>query len=82
MFLYFIDHNADGLICVIHWCVIFIFSSNVIKSCLAGYDSDYLFDWTILKYQQMQQEKTQSQPPVSSFLGLVFKITIVNELLL
>ncbi|KAH1203384.1 Casein kinase 1-like protein 3 [Glycine max] len=29
----------------------------------AGYDSDYLFDWTILKYQQMQQEKTQSQPP-------------------
>ncbi|WVY89243.1 hypothetical protein V8G54_034757 [Vigna mungo] len=28
----------------------------------AGYDSDYLFDWTILKYQQMQQQKTQSQP--------------------
>ncbi|KAG2389734.1 uncharacterized protein HKW66_Vig0178070 [Vigna angularis] len=26
------------------------------------YDSDYLFDWTILKYQQMQQQKTQSQP--------------------
>ncbi|XP_020208081.1 casein kinase 1-like protein 3 isoform X3 [Cajanus cajan] len=29
----------------------------------AGYDSDYLFDWTILKYQQMQQQKTQSQSP-------------------
>ncbi|KAL2318209.1 hypothetical protein Fmac_032085 [Flemingia macrophylla] len=29
----------------------------------AGYDSDYLFDWTILKYQQMQQQKIQSQPP-------------------
>ncbi|QCE00040.1 serine/threonine kinase [Vigna unguiculata] len=28
----------------------------------AGYDSDYLFDWTILKYQQMQQQKTQTQP--------------------
>ncbi|XP_027189057.1 uncharacterized protein [Cicer arietinum] len=27
-----------------------------------GYVSDYLFDWTILKYQQMQQTKAQSQP--------------------
>ncbi|KAK8473192.1 hypothetical protein PHAVU_001G073501 [Phaseolus vulgaris] len=28
----------------------------------AGYDSDSLFDWTILKYQQMQQQKIQSRP--------------------
>lgn len=40
-------------------------ATNVIKSSLPGYDSDYLFDWTILKYQQMQQQKTQSQPNVS-----------------
>ncbi|KAK7320790.1 hypothetical protein VNO77_30593 [Canavalia gladiata] len=30
----------------------------------AGYESDYLFDWTILKYQQLQQEKMQSQSTI------------------
>ncbi|XP_027331704.1 casein kinase 1-like protein 3 [Abrus precatorius] len=38
----------------------------------AGYDSDYLFDWTILKYQQMQLQKAKSQstPPVAVPTGL------------
>ncbi|KAJ7958568.1 putative Casein kinase [Quillaja saponaria] len=26
-----------------------------------GYDLDYIFDWTVLKYQQMQQKKTLGQ---------------------
>ncbi|KAK7293859.1 hypothetical protein RJT34_16736 [Clitoria ternatea] len=39
----------------------------------AGYDSDHLYDWTILKYQQMQQQQTtQSQPttPVALLTSL------------
>jgi len=28
---------------------------------LAGYAADYLYDWTILKYQEIQQIKEQNQ---------------------
>lgn len=29
--------------------------------CVAGYQFDYVYDWTILKYQQAQKSKTQPQ---------------------
>jgi len=68
---------------VIHCGVIFVFSANVIKFSLAGYDSDSLFDWTILKYQQMQQQKIQSRPIVSnSFPCSVILKAFFRELLL
>jgi len=40
---------------------------------LAGYDADYLYDWTILKYQEIQQIKAQNQSIVrDSFAKLQF----------
>jgi len=27
----------------------------------AGYEFDYIFDWTIIKYQQAQKSRNQSQ---------------------
>jgi hypothetical protein len=35
-------------------------STNAIESCLAGYEADYLYDWTILKYQEIQKAKAQN----------------------
>jgi len=68
---------------VVHCGGISVFSANVIKSSLPGYDSDYLFDWTILKYQQMQQQKTQTQPIVSNFFpSSVILKAILKQLLL
>lgn len=40
----------------------YIFSNSF---CLAGYEFDYIFDWTILKYQQAQKNKTQPRVSVS-----------------
>jgi len=65
--MFFLNCIVGVLICFLHCGVIFVYYANVIKSSLPGYDSDYLFDWTILKYQQMQQQQIQSQPIVSNF---------------
>lgn len=39
---------------------------------MAGYEFDYIFDWTIIKYQQSQKNRTQSQLAVSIILPSQF----------
>lgn len=38
---------------------------------------DYVFDWTILKYQQTQRSKSQLELPVSTFITSFFGRSIV-----
>lgn len=41
---------------------------------MTGYDFDYIFDWTIIKYQQSQKNRAQSRSSVSVCFALsVFK---------
>lgn len=37
---------------------------------MAGYEFDYIFDWTIIKYQQAQKNRTQSRLSVSVFVAV------------
>uniref|UniRef100_A0A3Q7HNW8 Uncharacterized protein n=1 Tax=Solanum lycopersicum TaxID=4081 RepID=A0A3Q7HNW8_SOLLC len=41
------------------------------------YKMDYVFDWTILKYQQTQRSKSQLELPVSTFITSFFGRSIV-----
>ena len=52
---------------------LFMLAINAIKFCLAGYDADYLFDWTILKYQEIQQIKEQNESIVRDSFAFSFK---------
>lgn len=40
---------------------------------MAGYEFDYIFDWTIIKYQQAQKNRTQARLSVSVFTALYFQ---------
>lgn len=46
-------------------------SQTIMFKCLAGYEFDYIFDWTILKYQQTQKSKTQPRVSVSILLYVI-----------
>lgn len=46
-----------------HWIVIFLLNS--------GFQFDYVFDWTILKYQQSQIANPPTRPLVSDLQNLV-----------
>lgn len=59
-------------------CVIFLESCSFSVSflslwCLilenAGYEFDYIFDWTIIKYQQAQKNRAQARSHVSMFVA-------------
>ena len=43
---------------------------------MAGYEFDYIFDWTIIKYQQSQKNRPQSQLPVSIRFFFFLWITV------
>lgn len=45
-----------------------------------GFEFDYIFDWTILKYQQTQKTKTPAQSSVS-FFTMCFSSVIFLQLL-
>lgn len=47
---------------------------------VAGFEFDYIFDWTILKYQQSQKNKTQPHGLVSA-LSMQF-LSSYNTLLI
>ncbi|RZC15652.1 Casein kinase 1-like protein 4 isoform C [Glycine soja] len=44
-----------------------------------GYDSDYIFDWTILKYQQAQQTKKQNQSSPSTAVPSSLEPVVVEK---
>ncbi|WVZ19870.1 hypothetical protein V8G54_007192 [Vigna mungo] len=44
-----------------------------------GYDSDYIYDWTILKYQQSQQTKKQNQSSSSAALPSNLEPAVVEN---
>lgn len=46
--------------------------------CLAGYEFDYIFDWTILKYQQAQKNKTQPRVSVSILSTLFIVLSFLT----
>lgn len=49
--------------------ILFSLSQNAFSGFLSlGYELDYVFDWTILKYQQAQKSKTQPRMSVSMII--------------
>ncbi|XP_020216407.1 casein kinase I [Cajanus cajan] len=44
-----------------------------------GYDSDYIFDWTILKYQQAQQSRKQNQSSPSAAVPSSLEPVVVEK---
>lgn len=66
-----------------HTCILAGFSSYFIQvffvsvSVPSGYKMDYMFDWTILKYQQTQRSKSQLELPVSTFITSFFGGSVV-----
>ncbi|ESW09200.1 hypothetical protein PHAVU_009G108500 [Phaseolus vulgaris] len=44
-----------------------------------GYDSDYIYDWTILKYQKLQQTKKQNQSSPSAALPSNLESAVVEK---
>jgi hypothetical protein len=47
--------------------LLYMSSTNATESCLAGYEADYLYDWTILKYQEIQKAKAQNLSIVRNY---------------
>lgn len=44
---------------------------------MAGYEFDYIFDWTIIKYEQAQKNRTQTRLSVSIFaVSFIFGIKL------
>lgn len=46
---------------------------------LAGYEFDYIFDWTIIKFQQAQKSRSQPRLSVSNIFCL-YSISNLNSL--